>query len=488
MQKVFGSLICAAILITVQTGCDSGQTESARDTDVFQALKVESSNGQSGTIEEPVAVSVPARFYRCWIQVLPADAKVLIEPEPLVSSSGPGSYEFEVSENASFELLVTKEGLEKFQQVIEYGESDQRLCISLAPDFNWWMTDAQQKFESGDSLGAWSSLGVAKAVNTKNGSTEQLEREIRLALAPKKPEALEPGISPTEAEPLLAARQLIDAGDYDAAMLLIEDRLQNHPLDLNAEAARGYCLMQLGRIHESVQVLSAVIDQQPDHYSARFSRGVAMVEQFQPDEAMADLGRCLELTDEPAEQLHYYLGVASEQLGRSDEAIEHYSSALHIHPDHTASRLNRCILLLDAGAVEAAIEDATSILAKQPEHAVALNNRGVAYTARGETASAIDDFSAAIKSAPGYVEPRFNRAISYLNLHDYNESVEDFSVAIQRDPDEPGLRIGRARALMQLGEFQRASDDLAAAIEREPEDPDAIQLQQIVERSMNQTN
>ncbi len=492
MQKVIGLLLCAVVATAVLSGCDSGETVSTRDNDVFQPLNVEGPINASERAPEPTKVAASSRVHTCQIHVVPIDARVLIEPAPSVSSNQPGSYEFDVPENTSFQLTITSEGREKFQQIIKHEETDVKLYIWLGPDFQWWLADAQRKFESGDLSGAWTSLGVARAVNAKNVSTEPLEQQLRLALTPtltpKASETSEPELSSTAADPLFSVRRLIDARIYDAAMLLIDDRLEDDPLDSSALAARGYCLFKQGRIHEAVQVLSDVVDRQPDHYWAIFYRGVAMVELFQPDLATADFRRCLELAAEPAESLHYYLGLSLEQLGRSDEAIEHYSSALRINPDHTASRLNRCVLLLAEGSTEEAIDDASSILANQPTHPIALNSRGVAYAVRGETESAIDDFSAVIKAEPDYVEPRFNRAIGYLKSHHYIESVEDFSVAVQSDPDEPEFRIGRARAWMQLGEFEKAGDDLAVALERKPSDPNAIQLQQIVQRSIDQAD
>ena len=67
-------------------------------------------------------------------------------------------------------------------------------------------------------------------------------------------------------------------------------------------------------------------------------------------------------------QSHYAYASALAQLGRNDEALQHYSRAVEMQPDFAEAHNNRANLLLAAGQREAAITGYHAALKIKPDY------------------------------------------------------------------------------------------------------------------------
>ncbi len=167
------------------------------------------------------------------------------------------------------------------------------------------------------------------------------------------------------------------------------------------------------------------------------------------------------------------LGLALFAEGKAEEAIDHYTRAIHIAPADTLPHLNRGIVYAKLGQYEQAINDYNVAIRLKPDDVSIYEQRGLAYAQLGQHRSAIEDFNKAISINPGYTNAYYNRGTLYQNLGQYQLAISDLSVAIRLKPDNPSAYFNRGSVFINLGLYQQAVDDLSKVIRLDPTSFDA---------------
>lgn len=111
---------------------------------------------------------------------------------------------------------------------------------------------------------------------------------------------------------------------------------------------------------------------------------------------------------------------------------------------------------------------------------VTLVNRGIIHMDAGRIDAAISDHDAAIGLAPDNADPYINKAVALLRVDGReSEAVELLSIAIELNPRRPEIAyFHRAVANETLGRLRAAYDDYAQAAQLAPDWPEpANQLQ-----------
>lgn len=171
--------------------------------------------------------------------------------------------------------------------------------------------------------------------------------------------------------------------------------------------------------------------------------------------AAATFRQALEL--QPSRQstralLNFYLALAVSQAGTLpaiEEAINHYTQAINLHPRLFDALYNRGTLwlnrayLVEAGSVEiensltAAIADFDQTLAHRPNYANAQLNRGIAYYERqnaGDLAASQQDFDRFIEQQPTDLRGYYHRALALIRQGDNERWVADLETTLNLSP------------------------------------------------------
>jgi len=88
---------------------------------------------------------------------------------------------------------------------------------------------------------------------------------------------------------------------------------------------------------------------------------------------------------------HYNAGLAFHEQRSLDEAIERYTRAISLKPDHYKAFMNRGNAYDDKNSPLQAIEDYNTALNLNPDDAEIYYNRGVAYNRAGMLSNALPD-------------------------------------------------------------------------------------------------
>jgi lipoprotein NlpI len=137
-------------------------------------------------------------------------------------------------------------------------------------------------------------------------------------------------------------------------------------------------------------------------------------------------------------------GLAAQQQGKWDQAIDLYSQALASGdlPNNTKARV--------------------------------LGLRGNAYGATGAPARALADFAAAIDLTPGQPAPYVGRSIVYRQMGDYDHAIADDDTAIAHSPGYVLAFTNRGLANFYAGRFAAAAEDFLKSNADDPGEADFV--------------
>jgi tetratricopeptide (TPR) repeat protein len=154
---------------------------------------------------------------------------------------------------------------------------------------------------------------------------------------------------------LKTALEHLKAGRFDQCAALCRPLLDADPNDIDARFFLGVCLATRGQLEEATRHLNQVIRANPNHIDARRelarmlqAHGLTLIDQGQPDEAVALFGQAV-MADPANAACHSNLGNALATEGRFDEALAAITDALRLSPADVDININRAVTLLKAG-------------------------------------------------------------------------------------------------------------------------------------------
>lgn len=156
------------------------------------------------------------------------------------------------------------------------------------------------------------------------------------------------------------------AGDVDAAALLYELVLHEHPGDPDARHLLGVARRSQGRTEEAVELVRGSLALAPAHADAWHNLGNALSDLSRFSEAADAFARASELRPDHV-GAWYGLGLARSRLDDRQGAIDAYRRALAIDPSHVRSRHNLANQLMEQGDDQTAAAELRRVLGTERE-------------------------------------------------------------------------------------------------------------------------
>lgn len=136
------------------------------------------------------------------------------------------------------------------------------------------------------------------------------------------------------------------------------------------------------------------------------------------------------------------------------KAIEYLNNAIKLQTDYTDAYIaynNRGVAYDDLGQYQRAIEDYNKAIRLKPNNADAYYNRGLAYKELGQYPRAIRDFDQAIRLKPDYADAYYNRGVLYLLQYNNRVGIAKDSRAGHLLQDKKNLGCRDAQKACALG-------------------------------------
>jgi tetratricopeptide (TPR) repeat protein len=138
---------------------------------------------------------------------------------------------------------------------------------------------------------------------------------------------------------------------------------------------------------------------------------------------------------EPPAQQAFNAGLACIEAKQYDEAIAHFTEALHYDPENIDSYYKRGLVYYVKQDYDKAVADFNQTIRINPEIAEVYSIRGDAYACKEDNDKAIADYTKAIQLAPDVAETYGSRAMAYMEKGDFAKARADVERGLQIDPE-----------------------------------------------------
>jgi tetratricopeptide (TPR) repeat protein len=201
--------------------------------------------------------------------------------------------------------------------------------------------------------------------------------------------------------------------------------------------------------------------------SILFARGRAYFLEQEPDQAMADYRRAVEIKDDQSE-VHNGIGAVLYLRNDFRGAIQEYDVAIKMDANAPSYWTNRGLAYARLGDMDHAIENYSHVLAVKPTPEL-FRDRGRSYTFKKDWDRAIQDFTSSIALKADSADAFLDRGNAYLDAGKADLAVQDFNEALRLRPADPALLRQRGHAYSNSKNWDRAIQDFDLAIKARPD-------------------
>ncbi|MBT4046364.1 MAG: tetratricopeptide repeat protein [Rhodospirillaceae bacterium] len=234
---------------------------------------------------------------------------------------------------------------------------------------------------------------------------------------------------------------------------ILDAALQHHGAGRLPEAERGY---------------QQVIQLDPKHPVALHLLGVAAQQSGKVDLAVDLIRKAVAVAPDYAEA-HYNLGAILHDLGKLDEAAASYHRALAHQPDYAKAHFNLGNTLKELGKLDDAAASYGKALALQPDYAKAYYNLGVVLHMLNRLDDAAASYQRVLAIEPNYAEAHFNLGNALNDLERPDAAAASYGNAIAIRPDYAEAHNNLGNALKDLGRLDEALAHCRRALSIKPD-------------------
>jgi tetratricopeptide (TPR) repeat protein len=161
-------------------------------------------------------------------------------------------------------------------------------------------------------------------------------------------------------------------------------------------------------------------------------------------------------------------GIEALNQKHYDEAIAHFSDAIHLFPVDPTAYCCRALAFAGKGEYDKAISDCDQAMHLGPHYARAYSVRGQVHVKRGDLDKALADYSRAIGLFTTDPTDYAARAQIFIQKGKYEEAIADCGEAIRLNPNRAGLYSIKAGAFYARGEWDKTIIECGNAIRLDP--------------------
>jgi tetratricopeptide (TPR) repeat protein len=204
---------------------------------------------------------------------------------------------------------------------------------------------------------------------------------------------------------------------------------------------------------------------QRGHNSAEVYRSRGMAHQFlnQLSEAIEDYSMALKLEPDHAETL-IRRGQAFGQQENHAAAISDFSAALHRQNDSHLARHWRAQSLLTVGNLQKAKSDAVKAIKQAGDQPKYHTLHGDILQKEKEWARAVKAYNRAIRLDSNDPATYRKRGLSNMAGADYARAIHDFTHSLDLDPTQLEVLVQRGQAYLKEGQIRSAQEDFELAL------------------------
>ncbi|EIC20523.1 O-linked N-acetylglucosamine transferase, SPINDLY family protein [Thiorhodovibrio frisius] len=227
-----------------------------------------------------------------------------------------------------------------------------------------------------------------------------------------------------------------------------------------------------GNLEAAVAGYQVVLGARPDLASVHNNLGNALLSLGRPQDALGAFDSAVALEPEDA-ILRFNRGNLLRQLGRYDQAILAFEAAINLQPNFAEGYLNLGLTLKDLERYDLALAAFDRVLRLKPGFAAAHNNRGIVLKELGRLEEALTAYDTALSLRPDFAKAHNNRGFVLKDLGRYTDALAACDAALQLQPDLADAYNTRGYVLKDMGRIAEALAACETGLELQPDLVDA---------------
>lgn len=240
------------------------------------------------------------------------------------------------------------------------------------------------------------------------------------------------------------------------------------PPDTRAVTIEGLLLLSEGHPTAARDVLTRVLEAEPDQGWAHWNLALALQALGERDLAHAEVDRALDLDGERAMRV-LQKGILITDDGRYDEGLTLIERALELHPGLTSGLIARADTLRALGRLHEARTSVEDALRREPRSANAHGVRGAVLAAGGDLTAAAEELAEASVLNPHKSWVHLALGEVRLALDDLPGAAAAFDRALELNPASERALTGKAEIARREGNLKEAEQTLDSALDVAPE-------------------
>jgi tetratricopeptide (TPR) repeat protein len=173
---------------------------------------------------------------------------------------------------------------------------------------------------------------------------------------------------------------------------------------------------------------------------------------------------------------HFFLGLAADAQGDSQEAANQYQAALKENPNDSNLYYKLGLMLDKAGKLDGAVAYLQRSVELDPSNTIARFNLGVVLMQQSTYSRGLKELGEVLRVHPHDAATHFVIGFAYLYTKRIDEAIASFRLGLQYKPDDAEAHYGLGSALSIQHKRDDAAAELREALRLQPNYPDAQQL------------
>lgn len=146
------------------------------------------------------------------------------------------------------------------------------------------------------------------------------------------------------------------------------------------------------------------------------------------------------LYDDTNPDIHYNMGKALASINETMKALQHFETAITLHPQDIGSYYEMAVLQDEKGLVQEAVANYEKVLELDPANLNATFGLGTLYGLEGNMDKAIQYLTASVTLNPEFVDAIYNLGVALERKKDFNKAQKMYKKVLSLEPTHEKAR------------------------------------------------
>lgn len=234
-------------------------------------------------------------------------------------------------------------------------------------------------------------------------------------------------------------------------------------------ALRWTGLLRAAALTVALTAALAACDSVDERVAKHYARGMALIEEGQPEKARLEFRNALRLNADHAPS-RFEIAKAYEADGEIRAALSNYRLVAELDPQNFEARVRIARFLLLGGDVEEALKQVEAALVLRPDDPEAVAVKAAVNYRRGDAEAALAGARKAIAADPDRIEAHMVLATERADAGDWDGALAVADGVLARNPDDRVMNLFKLSALERAGRRDAAAAHLETLIVRYPDE------------------